>query len=212
MNKVKIISFDAEGTVVTPEFSTLIWYEAIPGQYARQRGMGLEEAKEYIKQEYSLVGMQRLEWYDVGYWFKQFSLADYQAVLETYRDAINYYPDTEETLSNLGQSCSLVITSASTREFLNLLLANIRVHFQHIFSCISDYRLLKTADFYRQVCQVLQVCPEEVVHIGDNWKADYLIPREIGMRAFYLDRNGKREGSDIVSSLAEFQKRILPEL
>ncbi|MBM2831306.1 MAG: HAD-superfamily hydrolase, subfamily variant 1 [Dehalococcoidia bacterium] len=212
VSKVKVISFDAEGTVVTPQFSTLIWYEAIPLQYARQRGIGVDEGREEIKREYSAMGMQRVEWYDVRYWFEQFSLPDYKTVLDAYRHAVNLYPETEETLVSLSRSCSLVVTSASSRDFLDLLLSPIRGHFRHVFSCISDYRLLKTADFYHRVCDTLGVCPEEVVHIGDNWNGDYLAPREIGMRAFYLDRNGERGGEDVVRSLTEFQQIMLTEL
>lgn len=212
VSKVKVISFDAEGTVVTPQFSTLIWYEAIPQQYARQRGMGVDEARKQIERQYSEMGMQRVEWYDVRYWFEQFSLTDYRSVLDAYRHAVGLYPETEETLRSLSRHCSLVVTSASSRDFLELLLEPIRGHFRHVFSCISDYRLLKTADFYRLVCDGLGVSPEEVVHIGDNWNGDYLAPREIGMRAFYLDRTGERVGEDVVRSLTEFERAMAGEL
>ncbi|GAI48816.1 unnamed protein product, partial [marine sediment metagenome] len=33
MKQIELISFDAEGTVVTPDFSEAIWHEAIPALY-----------------------------------------------------------------------------------------------------------------------------------------------------------------------------------
>lgn len=205
----KVISFDAEGTVVTTEFSTAIWYEAIPTCYARQKGLSFEDAREAIKQEYNLVGPQRAEWYDVSYWFRQFALPDYRPVLNNYLHLINYYPETQETLASLSRDHHLVISSASSREFLNLLLAGVKDHFKDVFSCISDYRLLKSPEFYITVCRMLQVKPHEVVHVGDNWEGDYLAPRQAGIRAFYLDRNGEKQGEDVVRSLSEFRQRLL---
>jgi len=212
VSKVKVISFDAEGTVVTTQFSTLIWYEAIPMQYARQRGIEVDEARKQIESRYSAMGMQRVEWYDVRYWFEQFSLTDYRSVLDAYRHAVGLYPETEETLASLARDFPLVVASASSRDFLELLLAPIQGHFRRVFSCISDYQLLKTADFYRLVCDSLGVSPEEIVHIGDNWNGDYLAPREIGMRAFFLDRTGERVGEDVVRSLTEFQRVMATEV
>lgn len=207
-----MISFDAEGTVVTTQFSTVIWYEAIPDRLARQRGIGLEEAREHIKREYARLGEQRVEWYDVRYWFEQFSLGDYREVLEAHRPAAGVYPDTAETLSALGRERPLIVSSASSRDFLDLLLEPIRTHFTQVFSCISDYRLLKTVDFYDRVCGSMGVTPQEVVHVGDNWNGDYVAPRELGIRAFFLDREGVREGEDVVRSLAEFRSILESEL
>ena len=50
--------------------------------------------------------------------------------------------------------------------------------------------------------------PEEVAHVGDSWDFDYIAAREAGIRAFYLDRNGKAEGQDVVRDLGEFEARL----
>jgi hypothetical protein len=69
MRQIELISFDAEGTVVTPDFSQTIWHEAIPALYAQRKGLDLAQAKKCVYEEYDKIGDQRLEWYDIEYWF-----------------------------------------------------------------------------------------------------------------------------------------------
>ena len=204
MDRAKVISFDVEGTLVTPQFSRAIWDEAIPALYARKKGLGLEQAKALIQQEYELVGEQRIEWYDIGFWFRHFGLENFPGLLSSQRHQIALYPEVEGVLSTLRESHKLVIVSSSTREFLDLLLEGIRDYFVGIFSSISDYKELKTADFYLKVCERLKVKPEEMAHIGDNWELDFAIPRQVGIQAFYLDREGKRRDYRAVKDLKEF--------
>jgi hypothetical protein len=75
MDKVKIVSFDAEGTLVTPYFTQAIWHEEIPTLYAQNKGISFEQAKAVVQQEYDLIGEQRMEWYDIKFWFGRFGLA-----------------------------------------------------------------------------------------------------------------------------------------
>ena len=74
MKQIKLISFDAEGTIVTPDFSQTIWHEAIPALYAQKTGLDFEEAKRRIVEEYGKIGDQKLEWYDIEYWFSYLGL------------------------------------------------------------------------------------------------------------------------------------------
>ncbi|GAH62950.1 unnamed protein product, partial [marine sediment metagenome] len=41
MNQIEVVSFDAEGTLVTPDFSQAVWHEAIPAIYAQKKGIEL---------------------------------------------------------------------------------------------------------------------------------------------------------------------------
>jgi len=59
MIEVEVISFDAEGTLVTPEFSEAIWHETIPAIYAQKTGLDIVEARETVFEEYASVGEQR---------------------------------------------------------------------------------------------------------------------------------------------------------
>jgi len=57
-------------------------------------------------------------------------------------------------------------------------------------------------------CQKLGLRAEELIHVGDHWKFDYLIPRQAGVRAFYLDRSGKSQGEFVLHGLTELEERL----
>ncbi|TET40573.1 MAG: hypothetical protein E3J65_00725 [Dehalococcoidia bacterium] len=76
MGKIKVVSFDVEGTLVTPDFSRAVWYEGIPSLYAKRNGISFEEARSMVEDCYLKVGDQRREWYDIKYWFQRFQLGE----------------------------------------------------------------------------------------------------------------------------------------
>lgn len=208
MNDIRVVSFDVEGTLVTPDFSYAVWYEAIPQLYARSRGIDYREAKRRVEEEYAKVGDQKLEWYDVGYWFNHFGLGTPAVALTSCEAKVCYYPEVFEVLEQLSRKYELVIASGSTREFLNHLLKDVKPYFTRIFSSISDYRQLKTKDFYLEVCRELRISPSQIVHVGDNWQFDYDNPRQAGIRAFHLERNRQADAIESVENLKQLQSRL----
>ena len=192
---VKVVSFDVEGTLVTPDFSYAVWFEAIPQQYAEKNGISLEQARKAIEEEYRKVGDQRLEWYDVRYWFDKLGLGTPDPIMKRCESQVRYYPEVKDVLSSLGEKYKLVVASGSTRDFLHHLLQDIQSYFSEIYSSITDYRQLKTSDFYLKMCQAMQVEPQQVVHIGDNWQFDFVSPSQIGINAMHLDRKQQTEKS-----------------
>jgi HAD superfamily hydrolase (TIGR01549 family) len=192
---VKVVSFDVEGTLVTPDFSYAVWFEAIPRRYAEKNDINLEQARKAVEEEYRKVGDQRLEWYDVRYWFDKLGLGTPISVMQSCERHVCYYPEVKEVLASLSEKYKIVAASGSTRDFLRHLLRDIEPYFSEIYSSITDYRQLKTSEFYLKMCQAIQVEPEQVVHIGDNWQFDFVAPSEIGIQAFYLDRKQQTENS-----------------
>ena len=208
MARVTVVSFDVEGTLVTPDFSYAIWFEAIPRRYAQRNGIGFEQAKKLVEEEYQKVGDQKLEWYDIRYWFDKLDLGIAEPVMERCRSRVRYYPEVRDVLSSLSGRYQLAIASASSREFLRHLLQDIEPYFTSVFSSISDYRRLKTPEFYRKMCQALGVQPEEVVHVGDNWQSDFIAPSEIGIRAFHLNRQRQSDELNSLASLTHLEVHL----
>jgi putative hydrolase of the HAD superfamily len=192
---VRVVSFDVEGTLATPDFSYAVWFEAIPLRYAEKNGISLDQARKAVEEEYRKVGDQRLEWYDVRYWFDKLGLGTPVPMMQRCENQVRYYPEVKEVLLSLSEKYKLVVASGSTRDFLHHLLQDIEPYFSEIYSSITDYRQLKTSEFYLKMCQAMRVEPEQVVHIGDNWQFDFMAPREIGIQAFYLDRKQQTENS-----------------
>ena len=213
MSKVKVVSFDADGTLVTPDFSQAVWYEGIPSLYARRNGISFGEAKAFIEKEYQVVGDHRIEWYDIKYWLQRFGLSPplpgHQQILEDYRHRVSCYPEVTQALSSLSRDYTLIVISCSTREFLPYLLDGIEGYFARIFSTVSDYGQIKTPEFYLEVCRQMGIAPEEMAHVGDLWEQDFLAAKEAGLKAFHIDRRGERKDGSSMRSLGELEARLL---
>jgi putative hydrolase of the HAD superfamily len=67
----------------------------------------------------------------------------------------------------------------------------------------------KTKGFYQRICQILGTRPQEIVHVGDHYEFDYVVPRSLGIHAFYLDRSGEQKGEFIIPDLRDLEKRLL---
>lgn len=208
MEEIKVVSFDVDGTLVTPDFSQAVWYEGIPSLYARRNRISFQESRAFVDKEYRQVGDHKIEWYDIKYWFRRFGLGDYKEVLEDYKHKVSCYPEVTSTLSSLSKDYTLIAVSGSTREFLPYLLAEIEKYFVRIFSSVSDYGQVKTPEFYLEVCRQMVILPEEMAHIGDIWELDFLAANEAGIEAFHPDRRKERADKRSLTSLADLEVQL----
>jgi putative hydrolase of the HAD superfamily len=211
MRQIELISFDAEGTLVTPDFSETIWHEAIPALYAQKQGLDFAQAKRCIVEEYGRVGDQRLEWYDIEYWFSYLGLGSSEPVIQSCLNKICYYPEITEVLSSLAGEYRLIVASGTPLELLNLLLRDIKPYFARIFSSTSHYSQLKNPDFYLRICGEMGVKPSQVIHVGDNWQFDFLNARQAGINVFYIDRSG-RNHQESLSDLIQLKRLLIPPI
>ena len=208
----RVVSFDMNGTLTQDHFARLVWGEGVPQLYSVAKNVPLEEAKEYVFGEYDRVGEERVEWYDIRYWFRYFGLgADWKGFLESFQHEARPFSDASQVLEDLGRQYEIILTSNATREFIDIELgaAGLKGHFARLFSVTSDFgEVKKTPDVYLKVCRAVGIEPEEMVHVGDHRRFDFTAPRELGIRAFYLDRQGKEEGDSVVHDLWEFCRRL----
>jgi putative hydrolase of the HAD superfamily len=211
----KIISFDMDGTLVNPEFTDWVWSHGIPTLYAKKVGIPFEEAKAFVVNEYLKVGEGAIEWYDIKYWFQWFQLEQsWSLVMKRYADKINVYPDVNSVLERLKDGFRMVLTSNAGREFIDVEMevTGLGRYFERIFSATSDFReVKKTKGFYQRICQILGTRPQEIVHVGDHYEFDYVVPRSLGIHAFYLDRSGEQKGEFIIPDLRDLEKKLRQE-
>jgi len=210
-DSVKIVSFDVGGTLVDNRYLDLVWNKAIPELYARKMNIDPESAKEYVLREYARVGDDDINWYSPEYWFKRFGLeGDPLDFFESFKDEVRIYPEVPSVLKNLSEKFLLIISTCTPRGILEVEIERIRCYFRRVFSSTSDFKLVrKTMEFYGRVCQAMRVSPQDVVHVGDDWNFDYLIPRKIGIRSFYLDRARRKKNDLVIKDLRELEAILL---
>lgn len=211
-NKIKIVSFDMDGTLVERGYVDSVWLEGIPQLYAKKEGISFEDARNYVENEYKKVGEERLEWYDLNYWIKKFRLnCTWKELLKRYAHMLHTYPEVPMTIESLKENYELIIISNASHEFITVEMEvlNIGKNFSHIFSTVSDFKKTKKDEkVYQEICALLNVKGNEIVHVGDNWDFDYMAPLKAGINAFYLDREGKMDGEHVVKNLKEFEEKI----
>ncbi|MFC1967990.1 HAD family hydrolase [Chloroflexota bacterium] len=151
-----------------------------------------------------------MEWYDIEYWLKHFDLhLDPRELLYSRKHNIVVYPETWSVIENLSTDHRLIIISNAAREFIEIEIGELESSFAETFSSVSDFhQTKKEADLYLKLCHSLKIRPGQLYHVGDNYVFDYLVPREVGINAFYLDRDKQRTGEYVVRSLKEFEEKI----
>ncbi len=208
----EIISFDMDGTLVDPEFTDWVWLHGIPTLYAEKANLPFEEAKHFVVEEYLKVGEGAIEWYDIKYWFGFFQLErNWKDLMHQYVDKINIYPDVNYILEGLKDKFPIILTSNAGREFIDVEMeaTGLRGYFNRIFSATSDFgEVKKTAGFYQRICKIVGARPQEIVHVGDHYEFDYLVPLSLGIHAFYLDRRGEKRGEFVLQDLRELEERL----
>ncbi|MHB9301708.1 HAD family hydrolase [Thermofilum pendens] len=193
--KVRVVSLDLDGTVVSREYVDYFWLELVPRLYARRHGLNLEEAKRLVYSAYDEVGPGDMRWYQPSYWFKRFGIEEWlgDALREAGR-LVRVYEDARRFLESLPGSLIAVLSTSASREFVELVMERepfLRGVFRRVFSSSSDYSLPgKPPEFFRIILRELGARPEEVVHVGDDPVHDYENPRKAGLRAYLLSRSG----------------------
>jgi len=204
--KIEVVSFDVDGTLVSMEFNNFIWLEELPSLIGKKKGMSFEDAKEYTISEYEKVDEEDVRWYEMSHWIDHFNLdASFEEILSKYESKIEIFPDVVPALEKLKDRFTLILTTAMPREFLDVKIRTIKQFFKFDFSVISDFKQLKTPDSYLTICEILDVSPSEFLHIGDHWEFDYVAPKEAGANAFFLDRTKERTGDFIIHDLEELE-------
>jgi putative hydrolase of the HAD superfamily len=208
----KVISFDMDGTLIDPGFTDWVWSYGIPVLYGEKNGLSFEEAKKVVEGEYRKVGEGAVEWYDIKYWFGFFRLEkDWKGLMRQFVDKITVYPDVNPILNHIKNRFPLILTTNAGKEFVEVEMeaTGLERYFNRIFSATSDFgEVKKTVRVYKRISQILGVDPKEMVHVGDHYEFDFLVPRELGIQAFYVDRSGQKNGDFILKDLRELENRL----
>lgn len=85
-----------------------------------------------------------------------------------------------------------------------------KAHVESIYSTVWDCQEVKKEPrFYNMICKNLEIKPLEIAHVGDDWYSDFISPRKINVKSFFLDRTGEKRGGYVVNDLRELEKRLI---
>lgn len=213
LRRIRIASFDLDGTLTDISFVDSVWLEGIPRLYATMHDLTFSDAKSFVTREYGKVGRERLEWYDLSYWIGKLGLnASPGEILGSFQHRIGVFPEVSQVLDDLAHmKVRLIIVTNARREFADLEIEKTKIgpYFERVFSATSDFGLIKkTPEIYKKVCSICGVTPKEMVHVGDDQCFDFEVPKKLGIEVFYLDRTGCKSGQSVIHSLTELGQKL----
>lgn len=208
---IRYISFDLDGTLADEKFDKLIWHEEVPKLYADKHRISIEQAKKTVYSEYyRALDIERVKkWTSISYWFRRLGLTNWRKLLKDMKKEIFVYGDTVEVLEYLSKKYKLIIISSSERKFFELKLEaeGIKKYFNYIFSAPNHFGITrKNREVYKAVLTRLRIKPKEMVHVGDDYHLDYLVPKELGIQCYHLVRNKRTKGKNTIHSLLDLKK------
>lgn len=209
---IKYVSFDLDGTLSNEKFDKILWNEELPKLYAKEKGIDLSEAEQYIFAEfYRALFIEKIHSFtDISYWFKRHNLSNWEQLLHDMRKHFYFYDDAKQLVGYLKKKYQLVIISSSERIMLNVKLHNqpLVANFERIFSTPSDFQIaMKNKQAFKCLLNELGIEKEELVHIGDSKHMDLESPKAVGITSFLIDREKKfKAGANVVHSLLDLKK------
>lgn len=196
---LKFISFDFDGTLVNEDFDNLIWNSEIPKLYAKKHNLTLKQATfEVYADYYKALYIEKVNgWTSTTYWFKRLGLEYSNELIQDLSKKIHVYPEVPQLLDALSKKYTLVITSNTTRQFLELKMKkeHIEKYFTHVFLPTELKLISKNEKMYKLILKKLKCKPNELMHIGDNYHEDVQIPASLGIKAIHLNRTKKTKNS-----------------
>ncbi len=210
---IKLLSFDLDGTLLdNSNYDDIFWYEEVPKLYAQKHHLTFQRAKSIVQREYDKLGPLNVNWYRPSYWFKLFHLQQNpKQILHDMRHRIHLFPEVRQVLNQLHKKYKMIVITNSSKEFVEIKMKteSILTYFDKIFSSIDDFNTQKDPRVFKEILKLYKINPAQTIHIGDDYRFDYTIPKRLGINAFYLDRKREKNKSQfIVHNLKQFADKI----
>lgn len=76
-------------------------------------------------------------------------------------------------------------------ELIKRILRKLGIQYSQLFVSSTSKKMKRKGALFREVLKQTGIAPSEILHIGDNWRSDYFMPRKLGIRAVHIPKDVK---------------------
>ncbi len=163
------LMLDMDGTVLDLAFDNYVWQELVPEEYAQQRGISREAAREYLFSRYRSVEGQ-LDWYCLDHWSEQLGL-DILAIHRNVNERIGYLPGARKFLETVSKrNIRLLLVTNSHRDTLAVKteVTGIADFFDHVYTSHDVGHAKEDQSFWRALQEAESFDPERTLFVDDS--------------------------------------------
>lgn len=163
------VLLDMDGTLLDKHFDDYFWETLVPEEYAKRKGLTLEEAREEVFARYKRQE-GTLNWTDIDFWSRELDL-DIPALKESIRHLIEVHPDAEDFLQFLRQQGKQValVTNAHWKTLdLKMSCTGLLTYFDKVISSFDVGFPKEDARFWEILRDRLRFDPRRTLLVDDN--------------------------------------------
>lgn len=188
---IKAIAFDAFGTVCQLANKKPLYRDLLKRQQS--------PLSKHLNRDI-MCGLTRIE-----------KDAIFDDLLQQQLDSFYLFPETLATLTALRNAgYKIGIISNLSEDYGSVLTQQFSPYVDSFSLSYLQHAMKPEPQIYQDFCQQLAVKPEDVLMIGDNFKADVEGARNFGFQAIQIIRgeNKEKQTADSIQSLAEIEKYL----
>ena len=90
-----------------------------------------------------------------------------------------------------GKRIFIVTDIYLPEELIQRILYKLEIRYDMLFVSSTIRKMKQNGSLFQYVLNESKITPDRIIHIGDNKKSDYLIPKKMGINAVLIPRNSK---------------------
>ena len=201
-SKAEAYIFDMDGTILDLNFDRSVWHHRLPEKVATILGVPLNVASEIVKNKLAPL-KNTLNWYDLDYWSKEFSLdigeieIEMSHLIKPRPGAIDYLKQAK------GSNLMILASNAYPKSMIRKLsLTGIATYFDIIISSHEIGFCKEELKFWEKLQSQIGFSPSKTLLVDDNLTV-LRTAKKFGIKNLFGIRNPSSQGTPVSDS--EFQ-------